>query len=473
MNSLFINIPIAIYNSICFLAIGYLVYLFISKFINKASNLFGIATSIQLIATCLFLMDSLGIHTLNFIEKLPLSYFSSILSIVNHPGIFNTLSFIYILAVIALSAKMVIQIKHINALKNNCDFNNPINLNIESYLNLKHKLNIKIGTHKKISAPIVYGILEHIIILPSAYCNNISPKDLKLILLHEMAHIIRKDYLVNLFLTISNIILCFNPFVYLFKHIISLQREMACDAYVINNGGELLNYSKLLLNIASSSLGLNNKLSLSVIGEKNELLTRIKRINGKNDKQFSASSYLFGLLMLSMILILGNKFNTYGILDKSIIVKTLNTVKLQDNAKSHLSNVSLKHNKSHKMHVKILQANNNNDNMLLPAINNNMNRDISYSEILDQTKKWIKSHEQQAQFINFSETQDSIENEIANKLLILSIIKSYQIKKAILEARIEKIYDLNEANDFLLNSKEWNDLMQYEQWAHEILKRSN
>ena len=72
-------------------------------------------------------------------------------------------------------------------------------------------------------------------------------------------------------------------------------------------------------------------------------------------------------------------------------------------------------------------------------------------------------------------SKDSTEEVLANKLLMLSIVKSYQLKKAIFEEKIKNIAinasSKNEVMDYLLNSSEWNEMVQYEKWVHEFLQR--
>jgi hypothetical protein len=106
-------------------------------------------------------------------------------------------------------------------------------------------------------------------------------------------------------------------------------------------------------------------------------------------------------------------------------------------------------------------------------LNNEMNVLVKndYDILLDETRTWIKQHENPIQFANYSNTNDSLDNLIAERLLMSSIIKSYQLKKAILTQKLSKAKDNNEAMDYLMNSKEWEDIVAYEKWAKEFLGR--
>ena len=63
---------------------------------------------------------------------------------------------------------------------------------------------------KEIDSPITFGWLTPIILLPVAICNQLSTDEIETILLHEIAHIIRNDYLANLIISLNQIILIFN-----------------------------------------------------------------------------------------------------------------------------------------------------------------------------------------------------------------------------------------------------------------------
>ena len=466
MSTLFSNIPLAIYNNICFLALGYFVYQFIANnIIHKAAQLFTIAASLQISACILFIADILGYHLIGF-ENLTTYFINTNASVYYYTlNVTTYLAYFYLIAVLILTIKLLIQYNQLKIIKQSCHFDNSLNSKMSADLNLNLFTKIKIATSDKVSAPIVFGILDAIIVFPTAYLNQMAPADLRLILLHEIAHILRRDYLVNICLEATYIILCFNPFVYVIKKIIQLQREIACDHFVLNNGATPIKYSKLLLNIATQSFTKNDHLSMALLGDNNELLTRIKYLNNIPKKNNSKISLLTGLLFMGLFILVGFKYQELPKSNNKVF-KTL-SVNNKSNKTVYATKVkSTIHNKI-KSSTKLKT-----DIIINDAISNdNINSEIIYNDLLDQTKQWIKAHEQQARLAAFSQTNDSLENQRADKLLILSIVKSYQLKKAILETQLSKYENSNEAYDFLMNSKEWDDLMLYEKWAHEILKR--
>ena len=202
----------------------------------------------------------------------------------------------------------------------------------------------------------------------------------------------------------------------------------------------------------------------------------------------SSSNYLIikagVLFVFTMTLFLNFNFNNnhtsiLKIPAKSISINELNKI---NEIKSISKNKVLKPLGLHAVHKKHLPNSNKQsiqDNVLALENNNILNADVvnnesvlSYADILNQTKNWLKNHQNQTSFAKYDFTEinrDSIENNVANTLLLASIVKSYQLKKAIIEKQISKAKNYNEANDYLLNSKEWNEFMQYEKWIQQFL----
>ena len=64
----------------------------------------------------------------------------------------------------------------------------------------------------KVNTPMMIGFFKPVILLPFATMNQLSPEQFEAILLHELAHIRRNDYLLNIMQSVLDTILFFNPF---------------------------------------------------------------------------------------------------------------------------------------------------------------------------------------------------------------------------------------------------------------------
>lgn len=102
----------------------------------------------------------------------------------------------------------------------------------------------------KITSPAVYGIFREKIIIPSIYQDD----DLKYILMHEQAHIKRKDNLWRVVAILTACVHWFNPLSWLFLKSFLSSIELACDETVLKNctDSEKKCYANTLLNCVES-----------------------------------------------------------------------------------------------------------------------------------------------------------------------------------------------------------------------------
>ncbi|RYY55864.1 MAG: M56 family metallopeptidase [Chitinophagaceae bacterium] len=140
-----------------------------------------------------------------------------------------------------------------------------------------------------VSSPVTIGYLKPIILLPVAALNQLSPSQAEAILLHELAHIRRYDYLVNLTVKMIQTILYFNPFVKAFARIIEGEREKTCDNIVLQFQYEPHGYASALLALEKEARQLQVLTIPAFTGNRNELLARIESIMGvSRQERFSA-----------------------------------------------------------------------------------------------------------------------------------------------------------------------------------------
>jgi hypothetical protein len=95
----------------------------------------------------------------------------------------------------------------------------------------------------------------------------------------------------------------------------------------------------------------------------------------------------------------------------------------------------------------------------------------SYDEMVQKTISWIKTREVENQFANYQENTEAVEFEVAEKLLMRAIFTNYQLKRELLNDRLNKATNEKEAMDYVVNSKEWEQMQQYEKWTAEFLKK--
>ena len=109
---------------------------------------------------------------------------------------------------------------------------------------------IRLLVTDRLASPAVAGVLVPVLILPLTLLTALTPEQLRFILLHELAHIRRGDYLVNLFQLLVEALWFFNPAVWWLSRQIRLEREACCDAVAIELSGAPVEYARTLLQVA-------------------------------------------------------------------------------------------------------------------------------------------------------------------------------------------------------------------------------
>lgn len=148
----------------------------------------------------------------------------------------------------------------------------------------------------RISTPLIAGYFKPLVLFPVAMATRLDMAQVEAILIHELSHIRRNDYLFNLFKTFMETILFFNPFVWLVGRIIQTEREHACDDMVLAQTGRPVFYAQTLLQVALLTDGAKPGLAMAATGTaKSQLFHRIKRITDMKTKYINIRQQLLVL----------------------------------------------------------------------------------------------------------------------------------------------------------------------------------
>jgi ankyrin repeat protein len=134
-----------------------------------------------------------------------------------------------------------------------------------------------------VEVPTLIGWLRPTILVPASVFIGLTPDQLEAILAHELAHVRRYDYLVNLFQTLIETILFYHPAVWWISRKLREERENCCDDIALEVMQDRLVYASAL---AQLEAGRGMPLALTASG--GSLLHRIRRIAGTNDRKVSA-----------------------------------------------------------------------------------------------------------------------------------------------------------------------------------------
>ncbi|SEL54493.1 M56 family metallopeptidase [Parapedobacter koreensis] len=153
-----------------------------------------------------------------------------------------------------------------------------------------------------VDVPMVVGHLKPIILFPMAVYTGMRMEQVEAVLIHELAHIKRNDYLINLIKTITETLLFFNPFVWLIGKALEMERENACDDVVVDLTAKPVYYARTLLWLEEQRQQPSPSLALQAVSKKKQLLHRIQRMTNMNKNYLNAKHKLAVLtLMLGCI----------------------------------------------------------------------------------------------------------------------------------------------------------------------------
>jgi len=201
-----------------------------------------------------------------------------------------------------------------------------------------------------IDVPCMTGYFKPLILLPVSLSTHLSACEVESILLHELAHIKRNDYLANLVQQVVSVMLFFNPFSRLINRIISQERENSCDDLVVEKTGKPLIYAQALLKLEAARVR-DFQLALAVTGKKFYLLKRIERIMKTQNQIGNMRHFFIAALLLAGGLCSIAWFNpVYGKLKadkspKSTNAYHLSTVTMPDTTEYLNTNDTTKHKK--------------------------------------------------------------------------------------------------------------------------------
>jgi beta-lactamase regulating signal transducer with metallopeptidase domain len=108
---------------------------------------------------------------------------------------------------------------------------------------------VKLLISVRVAVPTLIGWLRPVILMPASILTELPPQQLELILAHELAHLRRCDYLLNLLQTAIETLLFYHPAVWWVSRQIRVERESCCDDQAASVGDRLL-YARALASLA-------------------------------------------------------------------------------------------------------------------------------------------------------------------------------------------------------------------------------
>ncbi len=123
--------------------------------------------------------------------------------------------------------------------------------------------------------PLLVGYVQPVILLPISVVAGIPASQLEAILIHELAHVRRHDFLVNLLQTLVETVFFYHPAVWFLSSRIRIERENCCDDLVVGIVQDRAEYGRALLAVEELR---GNQSILALGATHGSLLARVRRI---------------------------------------------------------------------------------------------------------------------------------------------------------------------------------------------------
>lgn len=129
-----------------------------------------------------------------------------------------------------------------------------------------------------IKSPVTIGHLKPLILFPVGIVNQLTPKEVEAILTHELAHIVRRDYLSNLIQSFIETIFYYHPVVWWISRTVRSERENRADDLAVSWCGDHLAYAKALMTVQEMQVHPAPSITVGFASRKGMMLARIQRI---------------------------------------------------------------------------------------------------------------------------------------------------------------------------------------------------
>ncbi len=164
---------------------------------------------------------------------------------------------------------------------------------------------VQIRESARIAMPMVVGVFKPVLLLPIGLATHLSTREIEAVLAHELAHIKRHDYAVNLLQSVVEVLYFFHPALWWLSARVREEREHCCDdlaVQVCGGNGRIL--AQALAHV--EELRLTHQapapvLAMAFAAKRQHLLHRVRRVLGIPTRPFVSNSSLAGLTLATIL----------------------------------------------------------------------------------------------------------------------------------------------------------------------------
>ena len=161
---------------------------------------------------------------------------------------------------------------------------------------------VKLLQSAAVEVPSVIGSLRPVVLIPASALTGLTPEQIEMVLAHELAHIRRHDFLVNLLQAVVETLMFYHPAVWWMSRRVRIERENCCDDLAVAVCGNPIQYARALTRL--EELRASTMASVVVAANGGSLIERIRRIAaGRAEGTLSSSRWAAALAMLAVLVI--------------------------------------------------------------------------------------------------------------------------------------------------------------------------
>jgi TonB family protein len=155
---------------------------------------------------------------------------------------------------------------------------------------------VRVVESSAVTVPVVVGWLKPVVLFPAAAVTQLPVAQVEALLVHELAHIRRQDYLVNLLQSAVETLLFYHPAVWWMSRRVRAEREQCCDDLAVSICDRLV-YVNALVGLAERTAHAR----LALAATDGPLCSRVRRLLGQEDRRRPRTSWLGASIALLFV----------------------------------------------------------------------------------------------------------------------------------------------------------------------------
>ncbi len=221
---------------------------------------------------------------------------------------------IWLMGMVLFLLRMLGGLAYVEYLKNRFTREMPENwqLQLKQLINkLSLKREVRILESALVTVPMVIGWVKPVILIPVGAVNGLTADQAEAVLAHELAHISRHDFLINILQSIVEVLFYFNPAIWWISAVIRSERENCCDDIALELCNNRLVYAKALVAIEEQNQVKVPGMALAFSNGKKQTLNRIRRIlnHPQNKSKIMEKFAITSLLLLTILVVSMSEYN--------------------------------------------------------------------------------------------------------------------------------------------------------------------